>query len=116
MTRLWQTSRFVLGAVAAALALGACRVNEIAPPEPGTAFVQMRDNLFAPQTVTVAVGRSVRWTNQGQQVHTIASPSQTFDSDLVYPTAWFEARFETPGTYDYTCSLHPEMTGTIIVQ
>jgi plastocyanin len=116
MTQLWQTSRSLLGSVAAILALGACRVDELAPPEPGTAFVQMRDNLFAPQSVTIPAGRNVRWTNAGQTTHTVASASQTFDSDLVHPTTWFEARFETPGTYDYTCSLHPEMTGTVIVQ
>lgn len=110
------TSGRLLIAIAAALALPACGGDDIGAPPEGTVLVSMGDNFFQPQTVTVAAGRSVRWTNQGAVLHTVISDTQLWQSDLLSPTWWFEVRFDEPGTFDYHCSLHDGMTGTVIVE
>lgn len=100
--------------VALALGLLACGVDsEVTGPLEGTVFVEVRDNGFTPDTVTVQAGRAVRWTNRGPAVHTIAGPG--FTSDNLFLNWWFEVQFTTPGAYDYTCTLHQEKVGTVIV-
>jgi plastocyanin len=116
ITGLRRTSVLVVAAITAPLALGSCRPSDITAAPRDTAFVEMRDNFFVPQTVTIARGKSVRWTNRGQEVHTVATDTPGLGSDLITPTTWFEARFDDPGTFEYRCSLHPEMTGTVVVQ
>ena len=99
-----------------ALALAACAPGgDISAPPPGTIMVAMRDNVIEPGTVTVTRGGHVRWTNRGQQLHSVTSLSGSFQSELIPPTSWFEVRFEELGTFDYECSLHHE-TGTVIVE
>lgn len=105
----------LLIAVATALVLHACG-DDIAEPAGGTVFVSMGDNFFEPLTVTVPQGRSVRWTNGGAGVHTVVSDAQLWQSDFLHPTWWFEVRFEETGTFEYHCSVHEGMTGTVIVQ
>ena len=116
MTGLRRTSILLVAAITAPLALGSCRPGDITAATPGTTFVEMRDNFFVPQTVTIARGKSVRWTNRGQEVHTVATDTPGLGSGFITPTTWFEARFDDPGTFEYRCSLHPEMIGTVIVQ
>ena len=102
--------------VAAALALCGCSVNDdIVTPPPGTVFVSIRDTGYQPDTVTITVGKSVRWTNAGAAQHTVASDAQLWASDLLPNGWWFEVRFDSSGTFDYHCSAHAE-TGTVIVQ
>lgn len=101
---------------AAVLAPVACTGNDVGAPPEGTVFVEIGDNFFEPLTVTVPQGRSVRWTNGGAGVHTVVSDAQLWQSDFLQPTWWFEVRFEETGTFDYHCSLHEGMTGTVIVE
>lgn len=116
VTGLRRTSISLLAAITAAFALGSCRPSDITAAPPDTTFVEVRDNFFVPQTVTIARGKSVRWTNRGQEAHTVATDTPGLGSDIITPTTWFEARFDDPGTFEYRCSLHPEMIGTVIVQ
>jgi len=75
---------------------------------------------FQPESRTVKVGDTVRWTFKGDP-HTVTSgapgsPDGRFDSGIVDPGGRFEVRFVTAGTYRYFCQIHPEqMTGTIVV-
>lgn len=101
---------------AGALTLAACSSDDIGQPAPGTTFVAVRDSFFQPDTVTVLVGRSVRWTNGGAAIHTVVSDSVLWQSPLLYSTYWFEVRFDSAGTFPYHCSQHSGMTGTVIVQ
>lgn len=97
------------------LAVSGCRIDKgLVEPQPGTVLVDILDTSFSPDTVRVAVGTRVRWTNRGAQVHTVNS--SVFDSDNLFPTWWVEARFDDAGTFDYTCSLHEEKVGTVIVE
>ena len=74
------------------------------------------DNFsFGPQTVTVAVGSNVTWTNRDDIPHTVVCAgkfrSKTMDTDDT-----FSFTFAAPGEYKYFCSLHPHMTGMIKVE
>jgi len=76
--------------------------------------------FFAPQTVTIAVGTTVVWTNRTSIAHTVTSDDgKSFDSGTANPITagmTFSFKFTKPGTYKYHCALHPQMmVGTIIV-
>jgi plastocyanin len=93
----------------------ACSVDDSGTdPAPGTVLVDIRDTEFNPDTVHVLVGRHVRWTNRGAQIHAISST--VFTSQNLFPTWWVEARFDAAGAYDYYCTLHEAKEGTIIVE
>jgi plastocyanin len=96
------------------LALSACRDTSSLEPAPGTVLVDIHDAGFSPETVHVAIGRSVRWTNRSTQPHAISSPD--FNSGNLFPGWWFEANFEAAGTYDYVCPLHTTKEGTIVIE
>jgi LPXTG-motif cell wall-anchored protein len=78
--------------------------------------VSMEDNFFSPATVTVTVGGTVTWTNNGDLPHTTTGP--TWDSGIMSPGDTFTATFNTVGTFDYVCEIHVAegMVGTVIVQ
>lgn len=104
-------------ACSGALAQLACSPGrDITAPRAGTVLVDIRDNFFQTNTVTVPRGGYVRWTNRGQELHSVTGDAPSLRSPLMPPTTWFEAHFEQSGTYNYECSVHEEMTGTVIVQ
>jgi plastocyanin len=75
------------------------------------------DNFsFAPETLTVAVGTTVTWTNRDDIPHTIVSTDGVFKSKARDTDEKFSYTFAKAGTYSYYCSLHPKMTGKIVVQ
>jgi plastocyanin len=86
---------------------------------PQAAAVQVKiDNFaFAPSELTVAVGTTVEWTNHDDIPHTVVSDDKTtFKSKALDTDDKFSFTFTKPGTYPYFCSIHPKMTGRIIVQ
>jgi plastocyanin len=80
------------------------------------ATIAIRDFSFAPVTVTVAPGTTVRWKNLDGEPHTIRAVANNFRSEPLDQNDSFAFRFDKPGTYRYVCSIHPQMTGTIIVK
>lgn len=75
------------------------------------------DNFtFAPTSVTVAPGTTVTWTNRDDIPHTVTSTTKVFKSQALDTGDTFTYTFKQPGTYAYFCSLHPHMTGTIVVE
>jgi plastocyanin len=75
------------------------------------------DNFsFAPATTTVAAGSTITWTNRDDIPHTVVSTEQKFKSPVLDTGEQFSHRFDTPGTYKYFCSIHPKMTGQIVVE
>jgi plastocyanin len=80
------------------------------------AEVQIDQFAFAPQRVTVKVGTTVTWINHDDIPHTVTSSSKSFKSNALDTKDKFAFTFTTPGTYEYFCSLHPHMTGTIVVE
>ncbi len=75
------------------------------------------DNFtFNPQTLTVKAGTTVTWTNKDDIPHTVAAVNKEFRSKALDTDDAYTFTFTTPGTYAYFCSLHPHMTGTIVVE
>ena len=75
------------------------------------------DNFtFTPQRVTVKAGTTITWTNQDDIPHAVASSSKAFRSKTLDTDDKFSFTFKTAGVYEYFCSLHPHMTGTIVVE
>jgi amicyanin len=75
------------------------------------------DNFtFTPQRQTVKVGTIVTWTNKDDIPHAIAAVNKQFKSKALDTDDAYSFTFAAPGTYDYFCSLHPHMTGTIVVE
>ena len=74
------------------------------------------DNFaFAPATLTVKVGSTVTWTNKDEEPHTVAASDGSFHSPGLGTGATFSHAFSTPGKFDYVCSIHPSMHGTVVV-
>lgn len=76
--------------------------------------VSIENFSFNPQEIQVNVGTEVTFTNNDSTAHTVKSDS--FDSGNLNPKDTFKYTFSNPGTYNYYCSLHPSMTGKVIVQ
>ncbi|HLX06411.1 MAG TPA: cupredoxin family copper-binding protein [Thermoanaerobaculia bacterium] len=75
------------------------------------------DNFsFAPQTVTVAAGTTVTWVNRDDIPHTVVSTDKVFKSKALDTDDKFSFAFTKAGTYPYFCSLHPKMTGEVVVR
>ncbi len=74
------------------------------------------DNFaFAPATLTVKAGSTVVWTNRDEEPHTVAANDGSFHSPGMGTGATFSHTFSTAGTFDYVCSIHPMMHGTVVV-
>lgn len=75
------------------------------------------DNFsFGPATLTVAAGTTVTWTNRDDIPHTVVSDDKVFKSKVLDTDEKFSFTFTKPGTYGYFCSIHPKMTGKVVVQ
>jgi plastocyanin len=71
---------------------------------------------FEPATVEIDAGTAVRWVNSGGLPHTVTSTSGPMDFDEPLPDGGTVIlTFDEPGTYEYACTIHPGMTGTIVV-
>jgi plastocyanin len=81
-----------------------------------TQNVSVMDNMFTPATMTVSVGTTVIWTNNGGVTHTVTSNSGLFDSGNLTPGKTFQFKFTSAGSYPYHCNIHSGMTGSITVQ
>src|SRR5262245_26937588 len=78
--------------------------------------VDIKDSVYLPSTITVPVGTTVKWTNRDEETHTVTSTTGSFGSRGLDLDEAYSYTFTTPGTYPYTCDLHPFMGGTIVVQ
>ena len=100
-----------------ALALSACGTDEASSAATAAdtdgPTVTIEDLEFAPETLTAEAGGTVTWVwNDGAIDHDVAGDG--FKSEVM-SEGTFSHRFNEPGTYDYICNLHPNMTGTIEV-
>ncbi len=78
--------------------------------------VEIDNFSFGPQTLTVPVGTKVTWINKDDIPHTVTSDSKLFASLALDTDDRFSFTFTVPGTNNYYCTMHPKMTGTIIVK
>jgi len=85
-------------------------------PSAVNAEVNIDNFSFEPQTLTVPVGTTVTWTNRDDIPHTVVSTDGVFKSKVRDTDDKFSYTFTKAGTYPYFCSVHPKMTGKIVVQ
>ena len=71
---------------------------------------------FTPAEVTIAPGESVTWVNDDGAPHGLEYNDGSSGKDLLLPGESYNRRFDQPGTYNYNCSVHPYMTGRVIVR
>src|SRR5262245_24243564 len=105
--------------IATALAIATLAVAgafPVASAQATGAEVQIDQFTFAPQQVTVKAGTTVTWINDDDVPHTVASSTKLFKSKTLDTKDSFSFTFTTPGTYEYFCSLHPHMTGAVVVE
>ena len=86
--------------------------------QPSSPNVEVKiDNFsFGPETLKVSVGTTVTWTNRDDIPHTVVSTDGVFKSKVRDTDEQFSYTFTKPGTYPYYCSVHPKMTGTVVVK
>lgn len=103
----------------AAFAAGLALAAAAAPALPARAADQQVtiDNFtFSPQKITVKAGTTITWRNDDDIPHAVASSARLFHSKALDTGDVYSFTFTTPGVYEYFCSLHPHMTGSITVE
>ena len=83
---------------------------------PSAAAVRIDNFTFKDPVVTVKPGTTVTWTNGDDIPHTVVAKDGSFKSKVLDTGDRFSFTFAKPGQIGYFCSLHPHMTGTIVVK
>jgi plastocyanin len=86
-----------------------------AAPSGGT-MVEIKDFMFSPMSLTVPVGGTVTWKFDDSTQHTVTADDKSFASTPMSNGQTFTHTFTTAGTVPYHCSIHPNMTATIVVK
>ena len=81
-----------------------------------TAEVKIDNFSFGPAAITIPVGTTVTWINRDDIPHTVVSTEKVFKSKVLDTDEKFSYTFTKPGEYPYFCSIHPKMTGKVVVQ
>ena len=100
-----------IAAVLGALASG-CGGGDDASAPPDS--IAVRDFEFAPVDFEAKAGEPVKWENEGEQIHNVKGKG--FFSRAIAAGDVYEFTFEKKGSYDYVCTLHPQMKGTVVVR
>ena len=85
-------------------------------PAPDGPKIQISKHKYDRPTLTVPVGTTVTWLNKDEDVHTVVSTTLTFRSPGLETDDAYSYKFTKPGVYQYFCTLHPLMTGKVIVK
>jgi plastocyanin len=87
-----------------------------AQEKPATNVVSIDNFSFTPMEMTISKGTQVTWVNKDDVPHTVVSVDHKFKSKALDTDEQFSFTFQDTGTYEYFCSVHPKMTGKIIVK
>lgn len=87
----------------------------MAGPPVATKAVSVRNFAFKPPAITVPVGTTVNWTNDDIEQHTATADDKSFDSDVINNGNGYSFTFSKVGTFRYSCLIHPDMRGQVIV-
>jgi len=86
-------------------------------PAPEQFEIEIANFQFSPADAVIAAGTEVVWLNADTDLHSIVSTGELFaTSDIFEPGQSYSVTLSEPGTYAYTCGVHPFMTGTITVE
>ena len=112
---MWVASSIAPVMIAMILLAGSSNVTASDKPS-AAATVKIDNFVFGPQTLTVPVGTTVTWTNSDDIPHTSVSTDGVFKSKVLDTDEKFSYTFTKAGTYPYYCTIHPKMTGKVVVQ
>ncbi len=90
--------------------------RSVAADAPKGAEVNIDNFSFSPATITVKAGTTVTWTNRDDIPHTVVADDKSFKSKALDTGDKFTFTPTKPGTYPYFCSIHPKMTGKLVVE
>jgi len=110
------TMAFVAALLGGAAGAGLAAALPSSAAEQAAAAVAIDNFTFNPQRITVKAGTAVTWTNNDDIPHAVAASDRSFKSKVLDAGDSYTFTFVTPGNYQYFCSLHPHMTGTIVVE
>src|SRR3954454_10436134 len=117
MTRAIKILSFQASVLASsALMMATAATMTRAEAAPAAAAVQIDNFTFKSPTLTVKPGTTVTWTNGDDIPHTVVSKTGLFKSKVLDTGDRFSFTFAKPGLFGYFCSIHPHMTGTIVVK
>jgi plastocyanin len=91
------------------------RADQATPPAK-TVAIDIDNFKFGIVSLKTAVGTTVTWTNRDDVPHTVMSSDKLFKSPPLDTGDSFSYTFKTAGTFEYYCSMHPRMTGKIVVK
>ncbi|EJM59938.1 MULTISPECIES: cupredoxin domain-containing protein [Pseudomonas] len=77
--------------------------------------IDIKEFMFGPKDLEVAVGTKVTWVNDDEIPHTVAETHKVFRSGALDTGDSYSWVFNTPGEFEYFCALHPQMIGKIVV-
>jgi plastocyanin len=106
----------VFGAVASAAVILGDSIVRAAGENKVVPNISIDNFSFTPREVTVTLGTTITWANHDDVPHTVVSTDQKFRSKALDTDDQFSFTFTDAGTYSYFCSVHPMMTGKIIVK
>lgn len=84
--------------------------------DPETVTVSMGDSFYAPDVIEISPGDTVVWQHEGDINHTVTARDDRFDSGSLSAGDSFSHTFSDPGTFEYRCIFHTQMTGTVDVE
>lgn len=114
--RFWVASLTASVVIAIVLLVAGSPVMASEQSSASSVAVNIDNFVFGPPTVTVPVGATVTWTNKDDIPHTTASTDGVFKSKVMDTDEKFSYTFTKVGTYSYYCTIHPKMTGKVVVQ
>ena len=93
--------------------VAACGGDDESPTLPASGSIEVKDNVFEPKSTSVGVGDAVTWTFAGKSAHNV-----TFDdfASKLMKDGTYEHTFDAAGSFDYHCTVHPGMNGTVVVK
>ena len=112
----------VVGLVTSVFVLGGCtQMAQAVFAAPAAAVksgakVSIVNFAFTPGEITIAPGETVTWTNDDGAPHGLEYQDGAKGVDPLLPGSSFSRRFDRPGAYEYNCSVHPYMTGRVVVR
>lgn len=118
MRRGLSTGAFVvaLGLGLTWLGGGALNGRLHAQTKPQAMEVKIDNFSFGPTELAVTAGTTITWTNRDDIPHTVVSTEKVFKSKVLDTDEQYSFTFASPGTFQYFCSIHPKMTGKVVVK
>lgn len=113
---VWLTSLAMPVIIASVLLAGSPAVMANGQPSAAATAVKIDNFSFGPQTLTIPVGGTVTWTNRDDIPHTAVSTDGVFKSKVMDTDEGFSYTFTKAGEYSYYCTIHPKMTGKVVVR